>query len=316
MVLLPGDSVSEDSCERVGNFPHAILTDPDSLQLDPDVFGAVPATAAKKDLYIQAFDANDLIVCEDGEPFAKQGQPYILHLNRKGDEPPEPSDADKRWLFALTCFGQGFREQTVCPGIFICGRCIYRSRQIHNPCGHVFYWTTDIGSMSFSAKMHEYMENITNTEECTINTNECDCYCFTSECEGTIEIESFWDAETMNHAYLNLYGIPWWEVIVARIRTIITGPFGSKSSSWLNITSYGISYGQGQIGIDGSWTCYDDGNPYHKTEQTGSIGFYFTANELARWQHNWQRVEKPECAQPPPGKTWPVMIDDPSHSNY
>lgn len=86
MVLRPGDTVPYGSCEPVGNFPHGLLTDPDALALDPGAFGASMCLNLKKQDYIDAFEANDLLVCNEGQ-FATLHSPYILHLERK-DEPP------------------------------------------------------------------------------------------------------------------------------------------------------------------------------------------------------------------------------------
>lgn len=87
MVLKPGDDVQKDQCDQVGNFPFGLLKDPDALALDPGALGAIPAVASKKQDYIDAFDANNLTVCNE-DNFAKINTPFILHLHEKDEGPP------------------------------------------------------------------------------------------------------------------------------------------------------------------------------------------------------------------------------------
>lgn len=98
MVLRPGDVVPDNSCEPVGNFPHGLLTDPNALALDSGAFGPIPAFANKKQDYIDAFDANGLIVCNESQ-FAKPKSPYIVHLTTEEDEPPDvPQEGRDRYI--------------------------------------------------------------------------------------------------------------------------------------------------------------------------------------------------------------------------
>jgi len=84
MALEPGDIVTEDTCDQVGNFPHGILTNPNSLTLDPGVLGSAMCLNSRKQDYIDAFDARGLTVCNETD-FAKTHTPYIVKLSRKGD---------------------------------------------------------------------------------------------------------------------------------------------------------------------------------------------------------------------------------------
>lgn len=313
--LHPGDAVPEDACTQVGNFPHGLLTNPDALELDEGAFGPAIPLASKKQDYVDAFDANDLTVCNEGD-FAKQNSPYIVFLEKKDEEEPPVSDAHSRWLFVATIWAQSFRESEMCRSAF-CGACLYLSKGIANPCGAMFTWTSDIGSCSFSAKSHQYMQDVTgDPAQCPPVSATFGCKCFCSPaCDGQIEIESYWNPETMNLAYLQANGIDPWTIEVAKVRLTSFGPYGSLVKEQ-TIRASGVGYGGGQLSTSGSWNCYDDGTPWNYTMQSNIAHISFSAAQNQRWQHNWARTERPQCTLPPPGASWPPIIDDPSHGTY
>lgn len=90
MALKPGDAVTEDNCEHVDKFPFGVLTNPDALALDPGVFDSLPALSARKQDYIDTFDARELEICNEDQ-FAIKKSPLVLHLQKKKEEPdPAP----------------------------------------------------------------------------------------------------------------------------------------------------------------------------------------------------------------------------------
>jgi hypothetical protein len=106
MALRPGDSVSDSSCERVGNFPHGLLANPNALALSSGAFGSTPTLSSRKQAYIDAFDANDLTVCNENQ-FANLRSPYIVNLIRKGDEPNPEDPQEGQDFFVAIRYGVG-----------------------------------------------------------------------------------------------------------------------------------------------------------------------------------------------------------------
>ena len=89
--LHPGDAVPTDTCTQVGNFPHGLLANPDALELEEGAFESSMCLNNRKQDYIDAFDANGLIVCNEDD-FAKLHSPYIVNLKKKDDEEPQQDD--------------------------------------------------------------------------------------------------------------------------------------------------------------------------------------------------------------------------------
>lgn len=307
MALKPGDSVEKDQCERVGNFPHGILKNPDSLALDPGVLGdAVPLASRKQD-YIDAFEERGLTVCNEST-FAKINTPYIVNLERSDDEEPPPSEAHSRWLYEIKFTGQVFSEGETCRAA-LCGRCLYKALL-----GKEFYWSSDIGSMSFDLKVHQYMNNVSGDPIQCPQTGAGGCACFCGPAaSGNVTINSLWDPETMNPVYLQDNGINGWYVIVGDVTVSLTGGGGTSTKTKL-LRAAGT--GPEGAGVGTSWTCFDEGNLFTTTTQSasGSIGFFPYGTD--RWRHNKKRIEQPDIMVPPPGMSWPEMIDDPSHGEY
>jgi len=100
VALEPGDAVFEDTCEQVGNFPHGILTNPDSLELDPGVLGSSMCLSSRKQEYIDAFSDRDLTVCDEGD-FAEINTPYIVKLRKKDQDPGPDPGISRYWLAVL-----------------------------------------------------------------------------------------------------------------------------------------------------------------------------------------------------------------------
>jgi hypothetical protein len=93
-ILNPGDRLPDEGCHRVGNFKHGVLDDTESLICYPGELGNILPLASRKQDYIDAFEDNGMVVCEDEVLFAEQGHPYVCYLERKEEEdpdwPPEP----------------------------------------------------------------------------------------------------------------------------------------------------------------------------------------------------------------------------------
>jgi hypothetical protein len=307
VALKPGDRVEKDECERVGNFPHGILKNPDALKLDPGALGSIVPLASRKQDYIDAFEARDLTICNEAT-FAKINTPYIVHLERSDDEEPPVSEAHGHWLYEVVFTGQTFSEGEICRAA-LCGRCLYKALL-----GTQFFWSSDIGSMTFDLKMHQYMNDVSGDPVQCPQTGAGGCACFCSPAaSGTVTITSFWDPETMNPSYLQQEGINGWYVIVGEITISVQGGPGAGEKTQLLRAAGTGPLGSG-VGV--SWTCFDEGDPFTTTIQSaqGSLNFFPYVSE--RWIHNRKRTETPELIPPPPGTSWPDMIDDPLHDTY
>jgi hypothetical protein len=117
MVLNPGDSVEKDVCDQVGNFPHGLLSNPDALDLSPNAFGPTLALNSRKQDYIDAFDANDLTICNEDQ-FATLHTPYIAFLERKDDEEPPDDTIGKDRCIRIYAYIGDYNVQSVGPWTF------------------------------------------------------------------------------------------------------------------------------------------------------------------------------------------------------
>lgn len=318
MVLQPGDKVTE-TCTQVGNFPFGLLKNPDALALDAgSLLTGTPALANKKQDYIDNFESKDLIVCEENYPFAKLGQPLRLGLKIEDEEQPPtpPTEADTKWVFQIVFRAQGFSESELWLAAN-CGNCLFKAiGQTFPPYNdQMFYWYSDIGSISFGAKTHPYMLNVSDDDALCPKGGVfgCDVHCYPA-LDGTIDLISYWDADTMNPVYLNENNINPSSVKVADLVITMNGPEGvvqvvkelyaSGTSSYILQCAYP------------SWTCYDSGAPwgFETTFQSGSayIGFG-TAYIIERWKVNSTLIYAPNRLRLPPGiAAWPPIIDDPN----
>lgn len=121
MALEPGDSIQEDTCEQVGNFPHGILKDSGSLALDPGVLGSTMCLTSKKQEYINAFDTNGLEVC-NVDNFANINSPYIVKLGvADGEDPGDDLPSGPGWksLFEFSFVLQESATNFFCFGGFL-----------------------------------------------------------------------------------------------------------------------------------------------------------------------------------------------------
>lgn len=191
MALKSGDNVPEDGCNRVGNIPFALLKNPNELEAKYTFSDASfqIADSAKKQDYIDFFEFDDLIVCEDNEPFAKQGQPYFLSLNKKEDAPdPDPEDPDEKYIFRIS-IGFKYCENEVGPGGW--GNATLKNAQLF------YVWNSDEGNNT---------KDITEgnpVPSCTFSgplTHEAFCE---PEVTGSIVIENLWNPNTMNPEFIH-----------------------------------------------------------------------------------------------------------------
>lgn len=118
MVLKPGDDVQVGSCEPVGNFPHGLLTNPDALALEPGAFGSTMCLTERKEDYIDAFDAQNLVVCNEDQ-FAKLHTPYILHLEEKEEEEPPDDKIGKDRCIAIYGVASAYNVVSKGPWTFL-----------------------------------------------------------------------------------------------------------------------------------------------------------------------------------------------------
>jgi len=318
VVLQPGDSVPEDGCHRIGNFPFTILQNPDALTTDPGAVDNVEPEASRKQDWVNAFEENELLICETEHEFSRKNYPLIGYLQREEVEPPPPppppEDAHTRWLFIIQIQVQSFKESEICQ-FGIRGNCLYFSvmgtgPDFDNP---GFCWTSDFGETFIDAKTHEYMTDLTENETYCGDGIFGPCNNCEPVCGGLIEIDSLWDPETMNPVYLSENGISPIDVLVATIDFTIAGPFGTKSVSQ-EISAGGVSFRS--LTLSDLWVCHDEGNSPNTSFQSCNASVTFTAGVVERWRHNFQRVNNPTIYLPPPGTSWPAMIDDPSHEEY
>lgn len=151
VIVNPSDQVPEEGCNRIGNFPHGILKNPDALALDVGAKGETLPFASKKAEYIADFDSRSLEICEDVEPFANFNSPYRGYLNKKKDDPdPDPDDPNLAWIVGMNLAHR--YNETSFQKLGFCGFCLKSIRSDNPNCnaGFHFIWTSDMESISWS----------------------------------------------------------------------------------------------------------------------------------------------------------------------
>jgi len=281
MVLKPGDSVKIDECEQVDNFPFSLLKDPDSLALDPGdtdlkhtpAFGRVEDNDLSQ-IPTGEFNERDLQICTENHSFQKVGEPLRLSLEKPDDDDEDPPDpSDPNLLqIGLVTFTKHEIRETE-QSVIGQGAGEILHNEFPPP---IYVWNTDMGNAIWD------LVNPPGIIKLPLNYTGGGPFC-SSILNGTVEITSLWNPATSTSNE------------VARVRV-----FGTH-----NLGPFSTFAGSGGVGLV---QCSSD--PI--TFKTGGFFVNFLFSTQRRWRWNQLLRCFPASFIPPPGLSFPGIIEDPT----